>query len=58
MYFIIYVILFSQTVALLAYLLEAKGVKGPHLVIVPLSYAANILNRWIAHHLQHDWKLV
>jgi SWI/SNF-related matrix-associated actin-dependent regulator of chromatin subfamily A member 5 len=38
-----------QTIALLAYLRESRGVRGPHLVIVPKSVVGNWIrecNKW------------
>jgi SWI/SNF-related matrix-associated actin-dependent regulator of chromatin subfamily A member 5 len=38
-----------QTIALLAYLRESRGIKGPHIVIVPKSVVGNWIrefNKW------------
>lgn len=38
-----------QTIALLGYLRECRGIKGPHLIIVPKSTLGNWINEF------HNW---
>lgn len=48
-----------QTIALISYLLESKGLKGPYLVLVPLSTMTNWVNelkRWAPSLVTLEWR--
>ena len=46
-----------QTISLIAYLMEYKGVTGPHLIVAPKAVLPNWMNEfstWVPRYVQED----